>query len=93
MTKSPDHPNYAEGTTPIRLTCTAQGNPPLTPNDYTWYNETDMDTLLGTGATFTIQGVSLNRTGNYVCVAKNSFNGKQFYISSVVHIQIGTYLL
>lgn len=90
ITKSPNLPNYAEGTTSITLECSAEGNPTPT---FTWHKDSDMNTTLMTGKTFTLsqKDVIVNNTGNYVCVGHNTFNGKQHELTEVQHIQIGLY--
>ena len=86
ITKSPDVPSYAEGATSITLECSAEGNP--APN-FTWHKDSDMNTTLETGKTFTLNDVIVNNTGNYVCVAYNIINGKRHELTAFQHIQIG----
>ena len=87
ITKSPNRTNYAEGATSITLECSAEGNPAP---DFTWHKDSDMNTTLVTGKTFTLSqnDVIVNNTGNYVCVGYNTFNGKQHELTAVQHIQI-----
>ena len=87
ITKSPNRTNYAEGATSITLECSADGNPAP---DFTWHKDSDMNTTLVTGKTFTLSqnDVIVNNTGHYVCVGHNTFNGKQQELRAVQHIQI-----
>ena len=88
ITKSPDVPSYAEGATSITLECSADGNPAP---DFTWHKDSDMNTTLVTGKTFTLSqnDVIVNNTGNYVCVGHNIINGIQHELTAFQHIQIG----
>ena len=87
ITKSPDVPSYAEGAMPITLECSADGNPAP---DFTWHKDSDMNTTLATGKTFTLSqnDIIVNNTGNYVCVGHNIINGIQHELTAVQHIQI-----
>jgi hypothetical protein len=88
ITKSPNLTSYAEGATSITLKCSADGNPPPT---FTWHKESDMNTTLVTGKTFTLSqnDVIFNNTGKYVCVGHNTINGKQHKLTADLLIQIG----
>ncbi|CAC5377951.1 unnamed protein product [Mytilus coruscus] len=89
VTKSPIIPTFAEGAGPITLTCSSDGNPVRTNIGYTWYKEFNTSVPLGTGPTYVINNVVVNKTDNYICVAQNSFNGQTFNMNNTIHIQIG----
>lgn len=72
LAKNPNKPSFAEGSGKITLTCLADGNPAPS---YKWYNSSD--SVIGTGNTLVVSD-QVNNTGNYTCVASNSFNGKMF---------------
>ncbi|OPL20930.1 hypothetical protein AM593_06995, partial [Mytilus galloprovincialis] len=66
VTTFPSSPTFSEGSGPITLTCTSDGNPAVT--DYTWHKESNTRVSLGTGPTYVINNVVVNETDNYICV-------------------------
>ncbi|XP_052062653.1 cell adhesion molecule 2-like [Mytilus californianus] len=85
VTPNPDQPSYIEGSDPITLTCWGAGNPIPT---YTWYKEAN-DTILSNTSAYVINDVTVENSGNYICVIENMVDGIMYNDSSDFNIIIG----
>ncbi|VDI03787.1 Hypothetical predicted protein [Mytilus galloprovincialis] len=85
ITKEPDR-DYHDTTTPfIELTCFAQG---CSLSNYTWYKDTDLNTTIGNDSLYRISNVSIQNSGNYICIVETIINGTDEKYNQTVTIDI-----
>ncbi|CAC5409409.1 unnamed protein product [Mytilus coruscus] len=85
INNQPNHKQFDRKTANITLTCKASGDPEPT---YTWFKESNNDTIISRTSLYVIQDVVRNNSGIYICEAHNIIDNLNYTKSNSVKIDI-----